>query len=174
MREKSKTMKKAVRVLTVCGLVIVLGSSTVPSLPSVGASACYKIVRADYLDLAGNHPHSNTLCEVFNKSHTTPISITDIYVLGAGGVGDIKAWYTGLYGQVVPPLGRIRFNVNDTVMPTLVPQTSVGNHGVANVVVGWTGGCVDTVELTSNTVRVSNGNKDDRTEMHYVGFPVMP
>lgn len=169
-------MKKTNSILALMATVILLGSSTATPAGQApqGPCICHKIVRTDYIDLSGNHPHSNTYCEIFNASHTTPISITDIWVLGAGGTNDIRAWYTGLYGQVVPPLGRIRFGVNNTTMPTLIPQTSVGNHGVANVVVGWTGGTMDGVILTSNTVRVSNGSQDDRTEVHYVGYPVTP
>lgn len=169
-------MRKTISILGVLVAATLMSSSTLPPAPQspAGPCICHKIVRVDYIDLSGNHPHSDTFCEVFNASHTTPISMTDVWVLGAGGTTDIRAWYTGLYGQTVPPLGRVRFPVNVSAMPTLVPQTSNGNHGVANVVVGWTGGSLDSVVLTSNTVRVANGSQDDRTEVHYVGYPVRP
>lgn len=167
-------MRRTIPTLGVLIAALLLGSAALPPAPTApqGPCICHKVVRTDYIDLSGNHPHSNTFCEVLNTSASVPIVLLNVYVLGAGGINDVRATYTGLSGQVVPPLGRVRFDVNSGLSPFVQPQTSVGNHGVANVVVGWSGGSLESVVLTSNTVRVANGSQDDRTEVHYVGHPI--
>lgn len=161
-------MSRTIPTLGVLAIALLLGSASLapPGSHAQGPCICHKAVRVDYL-LQGSTP-SFTFCEIVNTSASSSIVLLNVYVMGSGGVNNILATYTGLNGQVVPPLGRARLDVSGSTIPGLSPQS-----GVANVAIGWSGGSMDSVKLTSNTVRYYTGNQENRTEVHYQGYEIV-
>ena len=146
--------------------------TTVEEVTAQGTSSLhYKIVRAEYIDLSGNRPHTNTVCHFINTS-VYPITVTEIYVLGRGGANEIIATYLGLFGTVVPPLGRLDLAVDNSI-PGVTPQTENGTAGVASVVFSWFGGSQDALKLSATIERNATGQTDMRAHIAVEGYDLV-
>ncbi|MDA1264561.1 MAG: hypothetical protein O2816_05705 [Planctomycetota bacterium] len=97
-----------------------------------------KGIRAEYEDLAGNWPHTDTICYVVNKSLTQPLRVEQVTVLGPGGRSDVLGVYPGVAGRVLEPLEELRLFIDDSI-PGVVPQLGEEDHGVRSVLVEWYG-----------------------------------
>lgn len=95
-------------------------------------------VRVQYLDLSGNHHHTDCEVHLVNTSRSLPITIKQFVVLGPGGITDVIGRAPHLNGATIAPLGELRVPI-DTTIPGVTPQTALGAHGVRNAVVHWSG-----------------------------------
>lgn len=126
--------------LVFAGLLLIGAGSSFMLLSAKPDSAELKLmgVRAEFVDLDGNHWHMETTCHLINRNLGQPIVLREILILGPGGRQDVIAKYGGLNGTVVEPLGEVRLNI-DSNIPGVLPQTTVDAHGVRNVIVAWEG-----------------------------------
>jgi hypothetical protein len=131
----------------------------------------YKVVRAQYVNLAGNLGTFHTTCFITNN-RVQPITLKDVYVLGPGGSTTILATYTGLASVSVPPLGQVRLTIDNSTISGLVAETSLGGSGVKSVVVGWHGP-PDALDLTAVIERNDCcGGSYGRAMVSVVGVPL--
>ncbi len=171
------------KVFSLGSLLVVL----VVSLWSLGASASPALVvgtqtqsvvprlmgvRAEYEDLSGNHPHTNTTCFLVNKSFTQPITIQVVSVLGPGGRTDLLGNHPTIQGTVIEPLGELRIPIDNSI-PGVVPQVSADAHGVRTVYVRWTGP-QGALNLSATILRHPTGQIDVRDRVLEQGFEVIP
>lgn len=132
-----------------------------------GTVANLKAIRAEYVDLDGNHYHEDTLCFLRNQSATDPIVLREVFVLGPGGLQDVMGVGTALVGTVIEPLGEVRFWIDDGIAG-VAPQTSVSATGVRTAVFSWLGPH-DALRLTGKIQRSNHSSSNDHPDVH---FPV--
>ncbi len=118
-----------------------------------------KGVRAEYRDLSGNWPHTDTQVHIINTSAITPLTLREVFVLGPNGAQSVIAIYRGLFNKIVPPLGQVNLNI-DRGIPGVVPQTTTSGAGVRNVVVIW-GGATNALHLSASITRRFYNSLDD-------------
>ena len=126
-------MKRLTLLLSVFGTALLLGfSGTTPQgqtteslFRASSATGLYGVtgVRAEYRDLSGNWPHTDTEVHIVNTNATTPLTLREVFVLGPNGVQSVIAIYRGLLNKIVPPLGQVNLHINSGI-PGVVPQTS--------------------------------------------------
>src|SRR6185295_1755468 len=64
-------------------------------------------VRAQYIDLDGNHDETDTTLLLVNKSLTRTLVLGDVLALGQDGASELLATDGALDGVVIPPLGTL-------------------------------------------------------------------
>ena len=141
-----------------------------PGAGGGGIADYYKIVRAQYANLAGNSGTFNTTCFITNN-RVQPITLKEVYVLGPGGTTTILATYTGLVGLSVPPLGQVRLSIDSATISGIVAESSVSGAGVKSVVIGWHGP-PDALDLTTVIERNDGGGTYGRAMVSVVGVPL--
>jgi hypothetical protein len=178
-------MKNPILLLSLFGTVLLLlgfsgttsqGSQRRTSESLFGSSAANGLyratgVRAEFVDLSGNWPHTDTQVHIVNTSATTQLTLREVHVLGPNGVKSVIAIYWGLVNKIVPPLGQVDLHI-DRGIPGVVPQTSPSGSGVRNIVVVWAGP-TDALNLSA-TIRRSrhNGTHEDMSRVIAEGYDV--
>lgn len=132
-----------------CISASLVGGTQVPVSPS--AARHQKGIRAEYEDLAGNWPHTDTVCYVVNKSLTRAIRLENVLVLGPGGLSDVLGVHSAVIGTVLKPLEELRLFIDDSI-PGVVPQLAEEDHGVRSVLVEWSGPA-DALRLSGTILR---------------------
>jgi len=142
-------------VLVGLALVLLVGSSALSSrtrgstLPAAtfaatspaatAAEVHFAHVRAEYIDLDGNHNHTDTTLTLINKSLSKSLYLGDISALGPDGLAEVLAVHTGLNGVGIPPLGSIDLRVDSARFPGLQPKVASDSRGVETVLVSFSG-----------------------------------
>jgi len=129
-------------------------------------------VRIQWLDLSGNHPHTDCTVHIVNKSLSEPITIEGFTVIGPGGRQDMIGAAPGLTGMVLSPLQEVRVPINSGTIPGASPQTAFGTHGVRNAIIRWLGPS-EAVHLEAIQERYATGQTDQRTHWVSRGYMVV-
>lgn len=134
------------------------------SVPPASPGAVTNVM-VQWLDLAGNHPHTDCTVHIVNRSLTQQITIEQFVVVGPGGRPDVIGASPTIVGMTLAPLAEIRVPINSTTIPGAAPQTAFKTHGVRNAIVRWAGP-PEAMHLEAIQERYATGQTDQRT--HWV------
>ena len=128
-------------------------------------------VRAEIVDLSGNHPHTFTTVHLINSSDSVPLTIERVIALGPDGRDDVIKVLDVFADTVIPPLGEMRITL-DVNTPGFPEQTTPNGYGLRNLMFAWEGE-PNALVLSSAIVRhyASNVN-DDRTVLVEQGYAI--
>lgn len=143
---------------------------TTPLAVAMASGYHAAVVRAEYAAVNGRL--ANTICHLTNTSASQSLTLKQVVVVGAGGTGSVMAIYTGLFDQVVPPLGTVDLSI-DNNLPGVVQETVPNGPGVRQVAFVWDGDA-ELVNLTASIETSLSFNIYTRAELLERGVLVQP
>lgn len=147
------------------------GASAAAAAPANHGDGHTMQVRAQYIDLNGNHDETNTTLFLVNKSMTRTLVLGDVLALGPNGLSEVLAHDGDLVGVLIPPLGTVELPVDSAHFPGLLPELEVGQRFLESVVLSFTGP-KDALRLTASVHLQHPGNLENRVITLFEGHDV--